>query len=188
MITKITYDSIKGETPLGLIGFIKSKQKKAFEEFKVSDFIKEDMMKVPFVDINYTDIFSFGVYMFISPDYKSIYVGKSKNGFYDRLMGQKNTKFKMHWGWNAILQKMALKKLHKQYSSLTDQDMGDSLIDLKKYYLVLIEVNDKAFPIGRLENLIMRAINTESKSSLLNNSITSLRKLEHIQTVNQILQ
>ncbi|MCB2196981.1 MAG: hypothetical protein KQH79_14060 [Bacteroidetes bacterium] len=186
MIT-VKYEDIKDIHPQEFILKLSKESKKKFKEITVNDFIEKENLSKSFIDINYTEIFTYGVYLFFNQNQEVAYVGKSKNGFYDRLMGQKNTRFKKHWGWNTILQKIAMNVHGKEYDNLTDNDLKESLEVLEDYSLILIEVQNNSVPIGRLEGLLMRASNFIWGNSLLNNSKTKLYKREVNSTIQEIL-
>ncbi len=187
MILRIKYDDIKKMKPMEMVSFIKSSDKKTLKSISVNEFIDMTALNNNITDIYYSDIFYSGVYVFLNKHNQGVYVGKSKDGFYGRIMSQLTTKYRKGWGWNALLQKIAVSVEGKSYENINDQDLENAYTVLIDYFFIMISIGSENISLTKLENLLIRAFNVVDSDTLLNNSNNTLRKFEQNLDVNQIV-
>ena len=98
-----------------------------------------------------------GIYVFKKEDAngksKPIYVGIAPNNFLDRFYGHMNTKYRQHWGWNAMLQCVAsgilqlpLTETRGQKNKLLSNPSLEQALDwMKDSKLVMIDFNPEDY-------------------------------------------
>lgn len=191
MVAKIKYSDLREMVPMEAVGFIKSLDKYPLSELNASDLLVSKNLQTPINDLfNYNDIYCKGIYVLFDENNNVRYVGKSKNGFYGRLMGHLYTVAKPGWGWNAILIKLAQERLKPLNRHLTNEDHEEDLKTLINYGIVLIDVENTLSDtqLGWLEKIIMKAARIEHENHMLNTRIGWLRDWEIESSVYNLIE
>jgi hypothetical protein len=189
MVTRLTYSNIKDFNPFEVIEALRTIEKYPLSQLKASDLIVSSNLDKLLNDLNYNDIYFKGIYILFDTDNHVKYVGKSKNGFYGRLMGHLYTVAKPGWGWNAILRKLGGNRLNIPHDELTTVDHEYDLPTLLEYRLVLIDTEDLLSPqqLGWLEKFLMKAFRVDEEEYLLNTRIGWLSREESNTPIKQLL-
>ena len=191
MVAKINYSKAKVKLLSELVAVINATEKGTLKEIVARDVIHQDIMNKPLHELWYNDIFSWGVYLFFDPNDRIRYVGKSKNGFYGRLMSQMDTTHRPFWGWNALLRKMGGEITGKAHDKLSDADHEIDYKTLLKYKLFLIEIEKGELSekqLGWLEKYVMKAFREEKNQKLLNTQVGWLTEQEKAITINELVK
>ena len=190
MITSIKYSSIQNKTPVELVDFILEKEKHTLKEVQVKDLIDVKMMNAFINDIYYNDIFIRGIYLFFDEQNRIRYVGKSKNGFYGRLMSQMDTQHRPFWGWNVILLKLGVERTSILHNELNDKEHEISLKTLLMYRIVIIEASKEEIneqQLGWLEKIVMKVFKESPEEKLLNTRVGRLSQQEKLSKIKNLI-
>ncbi len=174
MVTRIFYKDLEKLFPEDAISYILSKKKNLVKNVTVIDLLNEYCLKKPFAETYFTDIFPRGIYLFFDKNNNIRYVGKSNQGFLNRLMSHMDTTPHGYWGWNALLRKMGGERTNKLHQDLTKKDHEYDWKVAQNYKLILIEASHKELNPKELkwfEEVIMKAFRKQKNQRLLNTKI-----------------
>ncbi len=189
MVASLTYSDIQTLSPLEVVRELRSMDSFPMDQLQAKDLIVLDRLESPVNDLNYNDIYIKGIYILFDANGKAKYVGKSKNGFYGRLMGHLYPVARPGWGWNAILRKLGGQRLNIPHDELTTEDHEHDLVALLGYHLVLIDSENQLSDqqLGWLEKVVMKALRIEDDEHLLNSRIGWLNDQQLKQSIHELL-
>lgn len=106
---RINFEDVQNTTVYELIEQIMELPGLPMNEISFSVLAKDqEIFKTPIMQWDGQKAYGTGVYIFKKRDEhgitKPVYAGVAPKNFLDRFYGHLNTKFRQHWGWNAMLQ------------------------------------------------------------------------------------
>lgn len=190
MLASLTYPSIADLTPGAAAQTISALKKYTLQQVVVADLLVPDVLQQPVYNLNTWDIFTGGIYVFFDDRDNVRYVGKSKNGFYLRLMSQLDTTHRAHWGWNALLRKLGGERTGKPHHKLTTADHEKDLRTLLHFHMAVVTVDNYKLneqQLGWLEKYLMKGFRELPGENLLNTRTGKLHPSEKTQTLKQLI-
>lgn len=177
--------------PFEAIQFLQNMEKGLVKEVTVLDLLNSETIHRPFMETSFVDLYPRGVYLFFDQNNCIKYVGKTHQGFYNRLMSQLDITPMGNFGWNALLRILGGNRTGKAHNELTEDDHEIDFNEVSNYKLVLIDAGTwkelSAVQLLSLEKVIMKAFRAQEGNGLINTRIGWLQNHQLEQTINEIL-
>lgn len=189
MVSKLNYDTIKNMRPMDAMHYLQSIEKGLVKDVTVLDLLNADTLQKPFAETYFIDLYPRGIYLFFDQSDCIKYVGKTHQGFYNRLMTQLDTTFYEGFGWNALFRILGGNRTGKAHDDLCEEDHEVEYDEVINYKLILIDTHRdiSSYQLGVLEKIIMKAFRAQEKNTLVNTRIGWLTEDQYTQTIKELI-